>query len=90
MTKKLEKARMRGGCRGVQGVQGCLGGSRGFQGGSWGGPEVLGGKTAKNTMNEQIPEQRYMHSPNSHLQTAAPQTTILVHVGPFCSIFFKT
>ena len=31
-TKKLEKARMRGGgCRGVQGVQGCLGGVQGVK-----------------------------------------------------------
>ena len=48
-TKKLEKARMRGG-QGVQGVQGCLGGVQGVPGGSRGsrGGEVLGGKTAKN------------------------------------------
>ena len=41
-AKELEKVRMRGG------VKGAVGGSRGSRG-VWGGPEVLGGKTAKNT-----------------------------------------
>ena len=39
---------MRGGCRGVHGVQGCLGGSRGFQARS-GGSRGFGRKTAQNT-----------------------------------------
>ena len=38
--KKLEKARMRGGCRGGPGGPGVLGGSRGVQGGPQKKPEM--------------------------------------------------
>ena len=47
ITKKLEKARMKG--AGAGGCKDIWGGSRGFQGRSREGPEVLGGKTAKGT-----------------------------------------
>ena len=50
-TKKLEKARMRGGCRGVRGSRGVWGGSRGLQGRSGSEKRLKHEKTRKTLRN---------------------------------------